>query len=54
LREIGDRLDISRNTVNTHVRAISRRFRVSGRGEAVHRAREIGLLADGTRVRPER
>jgi LuxR family maltose regulon positive regulatory protein len=48
LQEIGDRLYVSRNTVNTHVGAIYRKLRVSSRGEAVNTAREIGLLADAT------
>jgi LuxR family maltose regulon positive regulatory protein len=46
LREIGERLYVSRNTVNTHVRAICRKLQVSGRSEAVTKAREIRLLAD--------
>jgi LuxR family maltose regulon positive regulatory protein len=54
LQEIGDRLYISRNTVNTHVRSIYRKLRVSGRGETVRRAREMGLLADTAPGRPER
>ena len=47
LQEIGDRLYVSRNTVNTHVGSIYRKLQVSSRGEAVRTARDIGLLADG-------
>lgn len=54
LQDIGDRLYISRNTVNTHVGAIYRKLHVSNRGEAVLVAKEIGLLADGTPMRSGR
>jgi LuxR family maltose regulon positive regulatory protein len=44
LREIGQQLYLSANTVKTHVRAIYRKLGVSTRGEAVERARQAGLL----------
>ena len=45
LREIGERLYVSRNTVSTQTNSIYRKLAVSGRSEAVDRARELGLLA---------
>jgi LuxR family transcriptional regulator, maltose regulon positive regulatory protein len=42
--DIGDQLYISRNTVKTQSVAIYRKLDVSSRGQAVQRAREIGLL----------
>jgi LuxR family maltose regulon positive regulatory protein len=42
--DIGDQLYISRNTVKTQSVAIYRKLGVSSRGQAVQRAREIGLL----------
>ena len=42
--EIGERLFVSRNTVNTHAGSIYRKLGVSSRGEAVERARAAGLL----------
>jgi LuxR family transcriptional regulator, maltose regulon positive regulatory protein len=44
---IGERFFVSRNTVKTHAIAIYRKFGVSRRGEAVSRARELGLLDSG-------
>ncbi len=44
LREIGDRLRVSRNTVKTHTISIYRKLNVSSRSEAVDRGRELGLL----------
>jgi ATP/maltotriose-dependent transcriptional regulator MalT len=44
LREIGASLYLSYNTVKTHTRAIYRKLDASTRGEAVTRARELGLL----------
>jgi len=44
LREIGDRLYVSRNTVKTHTVAIYRKLEASSRSEAVERARGLGLL----------
>ncbi len=45
LKEIGERLYVSRNTVSTQTNSIYRKLVVSGRSEAVDRARELGLLA---------
>ncbi len=47
LKEIGERLYVSRNTVSTQTNSIYRKLAVSGRSEAVARARELGLLAPG-------
>jgi LuxR family transcriptional regulator, maltose regulon positive regulatory protein len=44
LREIAAVLYVSRNTVKTHVRGVYRKLHASTRGEALARAREIGLL----------
>ena len=44
LGEIGDHLCVSRNTIKTHTLSIYRKLFVSGRSEAVDRARELGLL----------
>lgn len=44
IREIGERLFVSRNTVNTEIGSIYRKLGVSSRGEAVHQATTIGLL----------
>lgn len=44
LREIGERLHVSRNTVKTHTVAIYRKLEVASRSDAVDRARELGLL----------
>jgi LuxR family maltose regulon positive regulatory protein len=43
-REIGGELYVSLNTVKTHTKSIFRKLGVSGRPEAVARARELGLL----------
>jgi LuxR family maltose regulon positive regulatory protein len=43
LREIGDALYVSLNTVKTHARAVYRKLGVTSREEAVARARELGL-----------
>jgi LuxR family maltose regulon positive regulatory protein len=45
LREIGGTLYVSHNTVKSHCRSIYRKLDASGRGEAVDRARRLGLLA---------
>jgi len=45
LQEIADSLRVSRNTVKTHTISIYRHLGVSGRGPAVERARELGLLS---------
>lgn len=44
LREIGERLHVSRHTIKTQSIAIYRKLGVSTRSDAVVRAREIGLL----------
>ena len=44
LREIGERLYITRNTVKTHTMSIYRKLDVSSRSEAVARSRDLGLL----------
>jgi LuxR family maltose regulon positive regulatory protein len=45
LREIGNELFVSLNTVKTHVRNVYAKLRVGTREEAVARARERGLLS---------
>lgn len=44
LREIAESLYVSRNTVKTQTIAIYRKLGVSGRSDAVQRARDLGLL----------
>ncbi len=44
LREIGERLYITRNTVKTHTVSVYRKLGVGSRSEAVARGRELGLL----------
>ncbi len=44
IREIGERLFVSRNTVSTEVGSIYRKLGVSSRGDAVAQAMKIGLL----------
>jgi LuxR family maltose regulon positive regulatory protein len=46
IREIGERLQVSRNTVKTHTYSIYRKLEVGSRSEAVERGRELGLLDD--------
>ena len=48
LREIGNELYVSQNTVKTHTRNIYAKLRVSSRQQAVRRARELGLLSRST------
>ncbi len=43
LKQIGDRLHISRSTVHTQANSIYRKLRVSSRTEAITRARDVGL-----------
>ena len=43
-REIGDALYVSLNTVKSHTRRIFAKLGVSGRDDAVRRARDLGLL----------
>ena len=44
IREIGERLFVSRNTVSTEVGSVYRKLGVSSRGAAVAQAMKIGLL----------
>jgi ATP/maltotriose-dependent transcriptional regulator MalT len=44
LREIGEALFVSQNTVKTHTRAIYRKLGTSSRQGAVRRGRELGIL----------
>jgi LuxR family transcriptional regulator, maltose regulon positive regulatory protein len=43
-REIGRELDVSPNTVRSHVQAIYRKLQVNSRAQAVANARQLGLL----------
>jgi DNA-binding CsgD family transcriptional regulator len=43
-REIADRLVLSPRTVDMHVRNIQRKLECKTRGEAAHRAGQLGLL----------
>jgi len=47
LREIGNELYVSLNTIKTHTRNIYAKLRVGSREQAVARARELGLLGRG-------
>ena len=44
LREIGQELFVSPNTIKTHVQAIYRKLGVSARHDAVERGRDVGIL----------
>ncbi len=44
LREIGQQLYLSPNTVKTHAKAIYRKLDVSTRHDAIARGRDIGIL----------
>ena len=46
LREIGEQLFLSHNTVKTHTRRIYRKLGVSQRDSAVTRSRDLGILSD--------
>ena len=50
--QIAGELSVSLNTVNTHVRSIYAKLQVRDRSAAVHRARELRLLAAGRTPRP--
>jgi LuxR family transcriptional regulator, maltose regulon positive regulatory protein len=52
LPEIGERLFLSRHTIKTQAISIYHKLDVSSRGEAVARAREIGLLDEFVRDAP--
>ena len=43
-REIAERVHVSANTVKSQANAVYRKLGVSGRSEAVSRARQLGLL----------
>ncbi|MBM7831231.1 LuxR family maltose regulon positive regulatory protein [Agromyces cerinus] len=47
VREIGERLFVSRNTVSSELGSIYRKLGVSARSEAVERATQLGLLGSG-------
>jgi LuxR family maltose regulon positive regulatory protein len=44
LREIGQELHLSQNTIKTHAQAIYRKLGVSTRPDAVEKGREAGIL----------
>ena len=48
LRQIGNELYVSLNTIKTHTRNIYGKLRVGSREQAVARARELGLLRRST------
>ena len=43
-RDIGRELYLSHNTIHSHTRSIYRKLGVSSRSEAVHHARQLGLI----------
>lgn len=45
-KDIARDLDVSRNTVKTHLKSIYQKLGAHCRGEAIHRARELGLLTE--------
>jgi LuxR family maltose regulon positive regulatory protein len=49
LREIGNELYVSLNTIQTHTRNVYAKLRVGSRQQAVIRARELGLLGNARR-----
>ena len=51
LREVGDHLDVSRDTVKTYVTRIYRKLGVASRSAAVTRATELGMLETGPGAR---
>jgi len=52
VRQIGEQLFISMNTVRTHTRVLYRKLNVNSRADAVARAQELGLLPTGRGARP--
>src|SRR4051794_23106196 len=48
LSDIAEELVVSLNTVKTHVRSIYQKLGVNSRQDAIRRARELGLLAEGS------
>ena len=53
-KDIARDLAVSRNTVKTHLKSIYQKPGVHCRGEAIHRARELGLLPAPLARRPSR
>jgi LuxR family transcriptional regulator, maltose regulon positive regulatory protein len=49
ISEIASELYVSRNTVKTHIRHLYEKLGTHGRGQAVTRARALGLLAPAGR-----
>lgn len=49
-KDIARELNVTRNTVKTHLKSLYQKLGVHCRGEAVHRARELGLLPHHTVV----
>ena len=49
--EIAAELFVSPNTVRTHMRHIYSKLDAHSRSEAVDRARELGLISPGSRLR---
>jgi len=47
-REIAEQLYVSRNTVKTQAISVYRKLNVSSRSEAIARARELGLVEQGS------
>ena len=47
IRQIGERLFLSPNTIRTHIRAIYRKLGANARSDAVARATALGLLDQG-------
>ena len=43
-KDIARELNVTRNTVKTHLKSLYQKLGVHCRGEAIHRARELGLL----------
>ena len=43
-KDIARELNVTRNTVKTHMKSLYQKLGVHCRGEAIHRARELGLL----------
>lgn len=45
-KDIARDLDVTRNTVKTHLKSLYQKLGVHCRSEAIHRARELGLLPE--------
>jgi hypothetical protein len=52
VREIGERLDLSRHTVKTQAMSIYRKLGVSSRSQAIQRLQEISLVGHRANPRP--